>query len=70
MSIGRAEMTKPDIWVSYGKTESGDDLTILLWDVRPTMAEVDTVYEEIYPEEYDEVGFVNFNIDLAIWANK
>lgn len=56
------------MWVTYGQTESGDDLDIVGWDHRPTDYEVENLYRKLYPEEYDEPGFVNWSIDVLMTA--
>jgi hypothetical protein len=61
---------KPEIWVSHGNTESGDPIAILLWPKMPLRSEVKKVYMELYPDEYEEVGQVYFDIELASWGNK
>jgi hypothetical protein len=50
-------------WVTTGRTESGDDLAILFWDCKPTQKQGDAAYKTIYPDEYSEVGFVNWSAD-------
>jgi hypothetical protein len=57
------------IWVTYGRTESGDDLQVIVWNRKPTHDEVDAAYKEIYEIEYEEVGFVNWTIETAIQRN-
>lgn len=49
--------------VTYGRTESGDDLPVLIWPKSPTDEEVDAKYRELLPTEYEEVGFVNWSKD-------
>jgi hypothetical protein len=61
---------KLETWVTSGTTESGDPIAIFLWDKMPTRKEVNEVYMELYPEEYEEVGHLYLNIELASWANK
>lgn len=66
-------MSKPDIWVSSGTTESGDELSIFLWETEPSRAEVEQLYRELMPDEFDEEwgpGFVHFDIELASWGRK
>ncbi len=58
------------MWITYGTTESGDDLEVLLWDYQPTPRDVEDKYRKIYPDEYEEVGFVNFKIDFALNAKE
>ena len=57
------------MWVTYGQTESGDDLDIVGWDHRPTDDEVENLYRKLYPEEYDAPGFVNWSIDVLLMAS-
>lgn len=47
------------VFVTYGKTESGDDLPLLVWRSRPHEETVDAKYRKMLPDEYEEVGFVN-----------
>lgn len=54
------------MWVSSGITESGDDLKILIWHHKPLNDEVNLAYKQLYPTEYEVVGYVNFNITEAI----
>lgn len=54
-----------NLWVTYGRTESGDDLTPLVWDYEPTSEQVDAVYRAQLPDEYEEVGFVCHTTERA-----
>lgn len=56
-------------WASHGRTESGDDLPIVLWDHPPGDEEVDAWYENWSPEEYSEVGFVLWTVDEVEYAS-
>jgi hypothetical protein len=49
-------------YATYGTTESGDILQIIVWNHVPLVDEIDKIYEEWYPSEYEEVGFVNWQI--------
>jgi len=49
-----------EIWVTYGKTDSMDDLQIVSWDHKPTREEGDDMYRKLYPEEFEKVGFVDW----------
>lgn len=51
-----------DKYATYGTTESGDDLQIVVWNHLPQTDEIDNLYKEYYPEEYEEVGFVHWQI--------
>lgn len=51
------------LWVTYGHTESHDDLPVVIWHHKPTDEEIDEYYASILPEEYEEVGFVNWTLD-------
>lgn len=54
------------LWVTFGKTESGDDLRLIVWGIKkPTNNQVEAVYKEMYPYEYEEVGYVYWVIDRA-----
>jgi hypothetical protein len=48
------------MFVTYGRTESGDDLTPIVWQstLPPTNEDVEKIYRRLYEEEYEEVGFV------------
>lgn len=60
-------MSEPNsIWVTYGRTESGDDLEVIIWGaVKPTDEQVDGEYERLMPTEYEEVGSVNWTLTTA-----
>lgn len=47
-------------WVTFGRTESGDDLTPIIWPERPSEEAVNEAYEALYPDEFAYVGFVNW----------
>lgn len=53
------------MWVTYGTTDSGDTLQVLVWDYKPSHRDVQDKYRKIYPVEYAEVGGVNFEIAFA-----
>lgn len=55
-------------WATFGRTESGDCLGITLWDHHPEAKEVDEYYAKILPEEYSEVGFVNWRVEEITYA--
>jgi len=50
------------LWATYGLTDSGDDLPILLWGHEPSKDEVDARYSAILPDEYSECGGVSWDI--------
>jgi hypothetical protein len=52
-------------WISYGETESGDDLKPIVWDEKPTDKQVEDAYRELYPIEFKEVGFVHAKVRQA-----
>lgn len=56
------------IYVTYGTTESGDALQLLLWDHNPTDEMVEDAYRDMYPEEFEQIGFVNWDIMKGVWA--
>ena len=56
-------------WVSFGKTESSDDLPVIMWDGKPTRRMVDKTYKELLPDEYSEVGFVNWSLTTLLKAS-
>lgn len=60
------KISLPHPYVTYGITESGDDIGVIIWRHPPTVDEVDAAYREIWPEEYEEVGFVNWKLETAI----
>lgn len=41
-----------DVYVTYGHTESGDDLRPIVWDRLPNASEVVEVYRSLYPDEF------------------
>lgn len=47
-------------WVTYGRTESGDDLHPFVFLHEPTKKEVEKKYKKLYPDEYEYNGFVSF----------
>jgi hypothetical protein len=47
------------VWVTTGRTESGDSIGPYVWAFKPTDEQVERRLREDYPEEYSEVGFVN-----------
>ncbi|MBD9542194.1 hypothetical protein IB276_22375 [Ensifer sp. ENS04] len=51
--------------VTYGQTESADDLPVLIWGHEPSTEEIDAKYRELLPQEYEEVGFVNWKRGTA-----
>ena len=59
---------RPKIYVTHGTTESGDVLQLLLWAHNPTDEMVEDAYREMYPEEFKEIGFVNWDIMQGVWA--
>lgn len=64
---------KLELWASSGQTESGDALTIFLWETEPSREEVEQVYRDLMPYEFDEEhgpGFVHFDIEQVYWGRK
>jgi hypothetical protein len=47
-------------WVTFGSTESGDNITPIIWDERPPRHVVDDAYRELYPDEYRYCDGVNW----------
>nr|WP_250808755.1 hypothetical protein [Neorhizobium tomejilense] len=39
-------------WVTFGRTESGDDIVPIIWDTQPPAHAVEEAYEALYREEY------------------
>lgn len=58
------------VWITYGKTESSDDLPLVSWKQKPSDDMVEAKYKELLPEEYEEVGFVNWKLDRTIEGDK
>lgn len=56
-------------WATIGRTESGDDLGVTLWDHPPSDEEVDTYYQTIWPEEYDECDGVYWHVEEVSYAS-
>ena len=61
------------IWASYGQTESGDDIPILLWDHQPTDEEMHKAYKTLLPAEYvdgdgEELDGPYLQSMIARWA--
>jgi hypothetical protein len=56
--------------VSYGTTESGDDLPVLAWHGCPTDERVIEAYKRMLPAEFEEEapGRVNFRVEQAEYA--
>ncbi len=57
-------------WSTFGKTESGDDLPVLLWasEDAPTPEMIDVAYHKLVPIEYEDVGHVCWRLAQAVWA--
>ncbi len=56
------------VWASFGKTESGDELPVLLWrGTPPSSAAVDAAYRKLLPIEYEEIGHVLWHLGQATW---
>lgn len=59
---------------TYGSTESGDDLPILLWAYHPSVEDVNAKYKELLPAEFEDPnenggggyspGCVNWSIEV------
>jgi hypothetical protein len=58
----KIHITDTQYYVSFGKTESSDDLPLLMWDGEPSDEMVDAAYRELLPDEYEEVGFVSWTV--------
>jgi len=56
-------MTK--LFATYGRTESGDDIPVLLFDKRPTEDEVHARYRDLLPQEYDDDCPVSYSVDTV-----
>lgn len=53
------------LYATYGRTESGDDLPVILWDRKPTEEEGQKAYAALLPgEEGLEVYFSVDQVDL------
>jgi hypothetical protein len=46
------------MWVTYGTTESGDDLQVVIWKKEPLDEAVDNYYQITNEIEYEEIGYV------------
>jgi hypothetical protein len=53
------------VWVTTGRTESGDDIGPYAWGFEPTKEEVECRLREDWPEEFEEVGFVRHYTSVA-----
>jgi len=50
------------VYVVHGQTESGDELQPLVWKDRPTIPMIEGALRRMYPIEYEQVGFVNWEL--------
>jgi hypothetical protein len=58
-------------WVSTGNTESGDDLALIFWGPKkPLNSNVEAFYREAYHQEYEEVGFVHWELVECMTPNE
>jgi hypothetical protein len=55
------------MWIAKGDTESGDELQVLIFELKPSREEVEKIYRRLYPIEYEEVGFVHFDISEPLY---
>ena len=56
------------VLVVYGKTESSDDLPVLVFATEPSKDEINAQYKQLCPEEFDEVdgpGCVYWQTELV-----
>lgn len=53
------------MYVSYGRTESGDDLPVIVWRDKPTDDAVEAAYKELMPYEYEEDCPVSWQLEEA-----
>ncbi|MCP1937371.1 hypothetical protein J2R95_003166 [Bradyrhizobium japonicum] len=53
------------MYVSYGSTESGDDLPVIVWRRKPSNKKVEEAYKELVPYEYEEGCPVSWQLDEA-----
>lgn len=51
------------VYATYGRTESGDYIPVLLWDNSPPDEVVHAKYAELLPFEYGEGCPVSYSID-------
>ena len=55
--------TNKGYWVTYGRTESDDDLQVFLWKTKPTGEMIDEKYSKLNATEFEEVGYVNWVLE-------
>lgn len=53
------------MYVSYGSTESGDSLPVIVWRRKPSNKQVEEAYKELVPYEYEEGCPVRWQLDEA-----
>lgn len=53
------------LWVTTGRTESGDDVGPYVWGHKPTAKEVKAILRADWPEEFAEVGFVHHDTEAV-----
>lgn len=49
-------MTRPSVFISHGRTESGDDMPMVAWSQEPDDGAVIDHYRELLPEEFEAFG--------------
>jgi hypothetical protein len=54
------------MYVLIGHTESGDSLEPVIFREKPSNKRVEELLRDVYREEYEEVGFVHWDIHLAV----
>lgn len=54
-------------WVSYGRTESGDDLPVLIFENKPSDEFVEYEYKLIMPWEFEDGLEVHYSVVEAVW---
>jgi hypothetical protein len=57
-----------ETWVTYGRTESGDNLPVVIWKHKPTEREINKWYRTWSPEEYKDAGGVSWKLETAEFA--
>jgi hypothetical protein len=53
------------MYVTYGRTESGDDLPVIIWKRKPSNKKVEAAYKEHVPYEYEAGCPVSWQLDKA-----
>lgn len=64
---------KPSIFISHGRTESGDEMPLVAWSQEPDGEAVIAHYKTLIPEEFEAFGddYVGglIEVDEAEWGS-